>query len=335
MHEARFYEKRTGSRVRCGLCRQACLIGDGGRGLCGVRVNRGGFLYTLVYGRVIAENVDPVEKKPLYHFLPGSRAYSIGTAGCNFTCSHCQNADISRAPADSRYIAGRDRTPGEIVQAAADAHCDSIAYTYTEPTIFYEFAADVAACARERGIFSLFISNGYIAEKPLRSAAHLIDAANIDLKSCSDTFYKNVCGARLAGVMETIAIMKKLDIWIEITTLIIPGLNDTEGELRSLARFIRGIGADTPWHISRFYPVADMPDRPPTDPATLHTALRIGREEGLQYVYEGNLREGAEQNTRCPGCGAAVIERSAFGLLKSSLREGACPECGGRIAGTV
>ena len=334
MKEAMLYESGEDNTVRCHLCNHRCKIREGKRGICGVRENRQGTLYSLVYGKIVAEHIDPIEKKPLYNFLPGSRAYSIGTVGCNFHCKHCQNYEISQYPhARGSRIIGTPRTPEAIVQAAEDAGCASIAYTYTEPTIFFEFAYDTGRLAHQKGIKNVFVSNGYMSAEALDRIAPYLDAINVDLKAFSETTYKDVCGARLAPVLETIQQMKERNVWVEVTTLVIPGLNDAESELRAIAGFVKRVGREVPWHVTAFYPTYKMTDRPPTPAATLRRAREIGLAEGLRYVYEGNVRSGTGENTYCHGCGAMVIARSGFGSTRTRLRNGQCPECGAVIDG--
>jgi len=336
MKEAMFYESMTENRVRCNLCYHRCKIKERKRGVCGVRENRGGKLYCLVYGKIIAEHIDPIEKKPLFNFLPGSRAFSIGTVGCNFHCKHCQNSDISQYPhKHGGEIIGRDRTPDQIVTAAKTAGCETIAYTYTEPTIFYEFTYDTAVLARKEEIKNVFVSNGYISAEAARQIAPYLDAINVDLKAFTDKLYKEVCGARLNPVLETIRLMKELDVWVEVTTLIIPGLNDGEQELHDIARFVKSVGPEVPWHVSRFYPAYKLLDRPPTPAATLRRAREIGMEEGLRYVYEGNVPGEGGENTRCYACGALLIERYGLALTRNRLQDGKCPECGTKIDGLL
>jgi pyruvate formate lyase activating enzyme len=277
---------------------------------------------------------DPIEKKPLFHFLPGSRAFSIGTVGCNFHCKHCQNFDISQYPQEHKgRIIGQDRTPEEIVGAARDAGCQTMAYTYTEPTIFYEFAYDAAFLARKEGIRNVFVSNGYMSSEAARQIAPHLDGINIDLKAFTDKSYKTVCGARLKPVLKTIQLMKELGVWVEVTTLIIPGLNDGEQELRDIARFVKGVGSEVPWHVSQFYPAYRLLDKPRTPVATLRRAREIGMEEGLRYVYEGNVPGESGENTYCYSCGSVLIERYGFGLRQNRIEEGKCSECGASIDG--
>lgn len=333
MKEARFYEKRENAKVSCRLCPHTCLIADSSVGICGVRQNRGGTLYSLVYDKIIADHIDPIEKKPLYHFLPGSRSYSIATAGCNFTCKHCQNADISQLPHHSDTIFGRQRNPEDIAAAALASGCASIAYTYTEPTIYYELAFDTAKCATEKNLKNVFVSNGYINPEPLTAISPYLHAANIDLKGYSENFYHAVCGAKLQPVLDTIQLYKKLGIWIEITTLVIPGLNDTPEILSSLAAFIAGVGIEIPWHVTAFHPTHLMTDRPPTPARTLVLARNIGLGAGLRYVYTGNIPGMEGENTCCPSCGAAVIQRAGFSITHYGLENGHCPQCHCRCDG--
>ncbi len=333
MKEALFYERESDRRVRCGLCRFRCLIGEGERGICAVRENRGGTLYSLVYGKLCAEHVDPIEKKPLFHVMPGSRSYSIATVGCNFRCSHCQNYSISQVDRNAP-IPGNEQTPQEVVQRALDNDCHSISYTYTEPTIFYEFAYDTARLARNAGLKNIFVTNGYISKEALASIAPFLDAANIDLKGFSEDFYRDVVHARLSEVLDSIVEYHRQGIWLELTTLIIPGLNDSETELRGIAEFIAtNLGLDTPWHVSQFYPTFKLTDRPRTPLATLRRAREIGLAAGLRYVYEGNVPGEGGENTCCPSCSNVLIKRYGYLIESDRLRNGACPDCGAAIAG--
>lgn len=333
MGEAMFFEREGDAHVRCGLCRFHCLIKDGARGICGVRENRSGTLYSLVYGKVCAEHVDPIEKKPLYHVMPGSASFSVATAGCNFHCHHCQNYSISQVAAHG-IIRGSPRTPKEIVEQARESQCRSISYTYTEPTVFYEFAYDTALLAREAGLKNVFVTNGYISKEPLKKIAPYLDAANIDLKGFSEEFYREIVHARLSEVLDSIIEYRTQGIWIELTTLVIPGLNDSEADLKGIAAFIMThLGADTPWHVSAFYPTFNLTDRPRTPVATLKKASDIGLAAGLRYVYEGNVPGAGGENTRCPSCAAVLIERYGFSIIANRIRKGACPDCGAVIAG--
>ncbi len=333
MRTAMFFERECDTQVRCGLCRFHCLIKEGARGRCGVRENRDGTLVSLVYGKLCAEHVDPIEKKPLYHVMPGSTTYSIATMGCNFHCRHCQNYSISQV-APHASISGVHRTPGQIVEQAKANGCDSISYTYTEPTVFYEFAYDTAGLARQAGLKNIFVTNGYISKAALANLAPVLDGANIDLKGFSEPFYKNVVQARLPEVLDSIVEYRKQGVWIELTTLIIPGLNDADTELQGIASFIMThLGADTPWHVTAFYPTFLLTDRSFTPVTTLQRARDIGLAAGLHYVYEGNVPGAGGEQTRCPACSALLIERHGFTLLAYHIRKGACPKCHTRIAG--
>ena len=333
MKEAMFYEKETSGRVRCGLCRFHCLINDGDRGIRAVRENRGGTLYSLVYGKICAEHVDPLQKKPLFHVMPGSSTYSIATVGCNFHCRHCQNYSIAQVDRNAP-IRGAEQTPREIVQRAIDNDCRSISYTYTEPTIFYEFAYDTARLARELGLRNIFVTNGYISRDALATIAPFLDAANIDLKGFSEGFYRDVVQARLSEVLDSIIEYRRQGIWLELTTLIIPGLNDSDTELQGIASFIvANLGINTPWHVSQFYPTYKLTDRPRTPAATLRRARDIGRAAGLRYVYEGNLPGEGSENTFCPSCSSVLIKRHGYAIQTDRIINGSCPECGEKISG--
>ncbi|MDF1613702.1 AmmeMemoRadiSam system radical SAM enzyme [Desulfurivibrio dismutans] len=334
MREAMFYQVEKGATVVCGLCSHHCRIKDGRRGLCGVRENRAGKLYSLVYGRLVAENFDPIEKKPLFHFLPGSRSYSISTVGCNFRCQHCQNYHISQYPHLHRgEIAGQERTAAEVVAAAAAGGCQSISYTYVEPTIFYEFAYDCAVLAQKRGIKNVFVSNGYMTKEVSRQLAGVLDGINIDLKAYSDQFYRQVCQARLQPVLDNIRRLHQLGVWVELTTLLIPGLNDSDQELQNIARFIKETDPGIPWHVTAFYPTHEMLDRPPTPTASLERAREIGLATGLRFVYEGNIPGSGGENTYCPACGTLLIKRHGFRIDDNLLAADTCPACGEKIEG--
>ncbi|MCK4389114.1 MAG: AmmeMemoRadiSam system radical SAM enzyme [Desulfobacterales bacterium] len=333
--EAYLYERLEDKKVRCNLCNHRCLIKEGKRGICSVRENQDGSLKTLVYGRLIARHVDPIEKKPVYHILPGSLSYSIATVGCNFKCRFCQNADIAQFPAEHKgSIVGDLYSPEDVVSAAERAHCRSIAYTYTEPTVFFEFAYDTARLAHEKGILNIFVTNGYMTSEAVHMIQPYLDAANVDLKAFNDDFYKEQCSARRNHVMETLKVMKSLGIFVEVTTLLIPGLNDDKGELQELASFIaRSLGPETPWHISRFHPTYKLTDRPPTPAKSIQQARRIGLEAGLRYVYSGNLPGDEGENTICSNCDQLLIERWGYHIARNVITDGKCPECGATIDG--
>lgn len=333
--EARLYEKKQEKKVRCGLCSHRCLIREGERGTCNVRENRDGTLYTLVYDRIIARHVDPIEKKPLFHFYPSSLAYSIGTVGCNFRCEFCQNADIAHMAADQQgRIMGKEFSPEQIAEEAELTGCKSIAYTYTEPTVFFELAFDAARFAHEKGIKNVFVTNGYMTPEALDMISPYLDAANVDLKAFTDEFYKNFCSARLKHVLEAMRKMKELGVFLEVTTLLIPGLNDDEKELKSLTQFmVSELGEFTPWHVSRFHPTYRLTDRPSTPVETLRKAREIGLSEGLKYVYTGNVPGEATESTYCHECGAVVIQRRGFTILENRVVNNSCPDCNAPVYG--
>lgn len=333
--EALLYEKLEDRNVRCHLCWHSCIIPEGKRGICRVRENSGGILYSLVYGRLVALHVDPIEKKPLYHFLPGSLSYSIATVGCNFRCRFCQNADIAQLPADhGGIITGETFSVEQVVRKAEIANCRSISYTYTEPTIFFEFALETAKIAHSRGIRNVFVTNGYMTPEALELIHPFLDAANVDLKAFSQKYYKELCGAELKHVQETLRRMKSCGVFVEVTTLIIPGLNDRPEELKALAAFlVNDLGAETPWHISRFYPTYLLTDRPPTPVRTLREAREIGLQAGLKYVYTGNVPGDPGENTFCRDCGEMLIPRSGFHVGRIRLTDGRCQKCGALVEG--
>jgi pyruvate formate lyase activating enzyme len=327
MKEALFYHKGKDNGVNCSLCHHRCTIQEGKKGICGVRENRDGVLYSLVYGKSISESVDPIEKKPLFHFHPGSPSFSIATVGCNFTCLHCQNNTISQMPRDQKYIAGNELQPSKIVSLAQEHQCQSISYTYTEPTIYFEYAYEIAQLAKEKGIANVFVTNGYTTPEPLKTIHPYLDAANIDLKSFSDEFYRTLCGARLQPVLDTITLYHQLGIWIEVTTLLIPSYNDSEEELRTIARFIKDLDASIPWHISAFHPTYRLTDQNRTPVATLKKAREIGLNEGLRYVYEGNAPGEGSENTFCYNCNTLLIQRMGFSIIENRIKNSTCPNC--------
>lgn len=335
MTEALLYRKLKAQQVQCHLCQHRCVISVGRRGLCGVRENSSGTLESLVYGRVVASHVDPIEKKPIFHMLPGSRAYSIATVGCNFTCRFCQNADIAQLPADrGGMIVGANTTPEEVVAEALKTGCRSLAYTYTEPTIFFEFALDCARLAASRGLRNIFVTNGYMTPEALGMIRPYLDAANVDLKAFTERFYRETCGARLKPVLETLKAMAAAGILVEVTTLLIPELNDSPKELQDLTAFLtRELGPATPWHISRFHPTYRMTDRAPTSPVTLEQARDIGLAAGLRYVYIGNVPGSTSENTYCPSCGNIVINRFHYNTRVNLIDTNRCAYCHSAIDG--
>jgi len=356
LREALFYDRLSEDRVHCTLCPHECKIRDGRYGACGVRVNRGGVLYTLVHDAVVSRNLDPIEKKPLFHFQPGSTTYSIATVGCNMRCLFCQNWEISQWPKGKRSdegpvdpeatdpichqleaapyrIIGERVTPQQIVDAAVRTGAKSVAYTYTEPTIFYELAHDTAVLARARGLKNIFVTNGFICQAPLRQIASVLDAANVDLKFFKEESYRRISGARLQPILEAVRLYRELGVWVEVTTLVIPGLNDSDEELRQIAGFVRSVGLDVPWHVTQFYPAYKMMDRGRTPVATLRRAREIGIEAGLRYVYEGNVPGEGGENTSCYGCKALLIHRYGHFIRGNRIRDGKCPDCGVAIVG--
>ncbi len=327
------WRAEEGGGVRCGLCAHNCAIPQGSRGICGVRENVGGTLMTLVYGRLVAGNVDPIEKKPLFQYLPGTLSYSIATAGCNLKCAHCQNFAISqlerKAPVPGTFVSAEDTVQTALVNGAA-----SVSYTYTEPTIFMEYALDVMKLAREEGLGNVFVSNGFMTARAAEKLHGLLDAANIDLKAMTEDFYRRVCGARLAPVLDTIRTLKQMGVWVELTTLIIPGHNDSEDELKRAAGFILEVGEEIPWHVTGFYPTYKLTDVGATPAATLERARRIGLDAGLRYVYQGNRPGSGGEDTNCPGCGETVISRRGFSIFEDKLGPGGtCPFCKAKLDG--
>ncbi len=333
MKEAMLYEREDESKVHCFLCNHHCRIKDGKYGFCGVRQNLEGTLFTHSYGQLVTANADPIEKKPLYHFYPGTKAFSIATMGCNFHCDFCQNWQISQTSHRDGTAGGRqEASPGDIVRAALDQGCRSVAYTYTEPTIFFEYAYDTARLAREQGLANVFVTNGYMTAEALKTARPYLDACNVDLKSFREDFYKERCRSKLQPVLDSIRTMRELGMWVEVTTLVIPGQNDGEDELADIAGFIARTDPDIPWHISRFHPDYQLDDAYPTPVATLERARSLGFEAGLRYLYVGNVPD-ASADTLCPACGEAVVKRRAFSVSGSTLRDGRCPQCGAVVAG--
>jgi len=332
-HEALLYKAEKDQAVQCFLCAHRCYIKNGERGKCLVRINVEGHLKTLVFGDAIVKHVDPIEKKPLYHFYPGSLAYSVATPGCNFKCKWCQNWEISQLPRMTDQISIDYTSPAEIVKEAKRRKCLSIAYTYTEPTVFFEYTYAISRLAKQEGIFNVYVTNGYMTNEMLEMYHPFLDAANVDIKAFSESTYQKYVGAHLKPVLETCKRMKELGIWLEITTLVIPGINDDLGELADLASFIvNELGADTPWHISRYYPNYEITDIEPTPTKILDRAAEIGQKAGLNYVYQGNLS--LESSTRCPHCHTELISRRGFQILRNKIdKNGRCPVCDALIEG--
>ncbi|HJW21430.1 MAG TPA: AmmeMemoRadiSam system radical SAM enzyme [Candidatus Limnocylindrales bacterium] len=327
-------ERQPDGAVRCNVCAHRCLVRPGREGICHVRANRDGILESLAYGRIVAAALDPIEKKPLFHVEPGSRAWSIATPGCPFHCTFCQNWQIAQGPRLGERFPAHVTRPDEVVEEALEADADSIAYTYVEPTVFLEYALDVGRLAREAGLRNLFITDGYATPEAIGLLATVIDAANVDLKSFDDRFYRRLCGARLRPVLDGIVAMRAAGIFLELTTLVIPGHNDDDANLRALTRWIvEAVGPETPWHVSRFYPAYQLLDVPPTPLASLRRAAEIGRESGLAHVYIGNAPELEAEDTYCAGCGAVVIERHGYRVRNHLRPDGTCRACGRRLTG--
>jgi pyruvate formate lyase activating enzyme len=324
---AMLYEKTGENNVHCFLCSHHCRIAPSKYGVCGVRQNLNGELFTFAYGRTVAANVDPIEKKPLFHVLPGSRSYSMATVGCNFQCGFCQNWQISQAREASQFEIGvRNMDPEEIVRQAKVHGCKSISYTYTEPTIFFEYAYDTARIAEEAGLYNIFVTNGFMTAEALAAIQPYLDAANVDLKSFNDETYRTVCKGRLQPVLDTIRGMHDANIWVEVTTLVVPQQNDSPEELRQIASFVAGVGKEIPWHVSMFHPDYHVTDRGPTPIEKLKEAYMIGKAAGLRYVYMGNVDE--EENTYCHVCNELLIRRFMYRILEDRLiHDCRCPRC--------
>ncbi len=335
MKKAAFFNTLKDNTVKCFLCNHMCVIPEGKRGKCGVRENNGGILESLVYGRLAATSADPIEKKPLFHFLPGSISYSISTVGCNFKCLHCQNFHISQYPhMHNGDIVGETYRPSDVIGAATLSSCKSISYTYVEPTVFFEFAYDCAVLAKQHDIKNIFVSNGYMSKEAAIELSKVIDAINIDIKSFSDSFYREICGAHLKPVLDNVERLYNRGVWVEITTLIIPGLNDSKKELTEIANFIKGIDPDIPWHITGFYPCFQLNNISPTPVSTLDMARQIGLDIGLNYVYQGNRPGHGGEDTICPYCNRTLIKRTGFNIITNNMDStGTCPFCGKPISG--
>jgi pyruvate formate lyase activating enzyme len=322
-------------KIQCKLCNHRCVIENGKFGRCCVRKNIDGVLYSLNYDKVCSANSDPIEKKPLFHFQPGSQSFSIATMGCNFQCDFCQNWQISQAAVENGQIDGQEISPELIVGAAVRDKCESIAYTYTEPTVFMELCNDCGRLAKEHGLANVFVSNGYMTIEAIDFTANWLDGINVDLKSFSDDYYKRLCKARLQPVLDTISyIAGETNIWMEITTLLLPDENDSEEELKELADFIvNNAGPDVPWHISRFHPQYKYLASSPTSVSSLERAFEIGKSAGLHHVYLGNVTGSKSESTFCYNCNRVLIERVGYRIIANNIKESKCPDCGTKIAG--
>ncbi|PIP20407.1 MAG: AmmeMemoRadiSam system radical SAM enzyme [Candidatus Omnitrophica bacterium CG23_combo_of_CG06-09_8_20_14_all_40_11] len=333
MKEALLYEKLKDQLVHCYLCNHHCRIAEGKFGFCGVRQNIDGTLYTHAFGKVIAAHIDPIEKKPLYHFLPGSLSFSIATIGCNFHCEFCQNWEISQSSfREGDNLGGEELSPQEIVETAIKNQCKSISYTYTEPTIFFEYALEIAKLAKAKGLYNNFVTNGYMTKDCIEMIKPYLDAANVDLKFFKDSSYRNICKGSLEPVLNSIEVMHKLNIWVEITTLVVPGENDSEEELRDITEFIVSVDKNIPWHVSRFHPDYKFTDHCSTPEATLKKAQDLGKKCGLNYVYVGNVI-GFGNDTHCHNCKKLLIKREYFSVLENNIKQGKCPYCNTVIPG--
>jgi pyruvate formate lyase activating enzyme len=333
MKEALLYERSENKIVRCFLCSHGCRIFEKKFGICGVRQNIDGVLYSHVYGRPCALHVDPIEKKPLYHFFPNSTSFSIATIGCNFQCGFCQNWEISQARIrNGSQLYTEEVLPEEIVKVAIKNDCKSISYTYTEPTIFFEYAFDTAKLAKEKGLYNNFVTNGYMTAECLKMIKPYLDAANVDLKFFKDSSYKKICGASLEPVLNSIRLMRELGIWVEVTTLVVTAENDSDEELRDIAQFIASVDKNMPWHVSRFHPDYEFTEYAVTPEATLRKAQEIGHQAGLNYVYVGNVF-GWGNDTYCHNCKKLIVQREGFSVLEYNIKAGKCTFCNTAIPG--
>ena len=335
-HDAMLWEKLDGQTVRCGLCGHECVIAAGKYGICRVRQNVAGAMKSVNYGFMVAMHVDPIEKKPLFHFLPGTQSLSVASVGCNFQCEFCQNWQISQLPRSGSWHPRAEEviSPEQIVTVATPHDCASIIYTYTEPTVFFELAYETAQLARKRGIRNCFVSNGYMTPSAVRTIAPYLDAINVDLKAFRDETYQRVMKASLAPVLTCLESLVAAGVWVEVTTLVVPGMNDSSEELRDIAQFIAGrLGPHVPWHVSRFHGDYKMGHLPDTPIASLQLACKLAAEAGLKYVYCGNVPGHASESTYCKACGELVIERMGFAVRQMLLRDGACENCGAKIEG--
>jgi pyruvate formate lyase activating enzyme len=333
--QALLWEAKADKKVRCKLCHFRCVIDVGQVGHCSVRKNANGTLYSLNYDKVCAANADPIEKKPLFHFQPGSRSFSVATPGCNFRCEFCQNWQISQAALESGRVDGEAISPEHLVSAAVRGGCQSIAYTYTEPTIFLELCHDCGRLAKEKGLTNVFVSNGYMTRDAIDLAADWLHGINVDLKAFNDDYYQRLCKARLQPVLDSVTyIAKETDIWLEVTTLLLPGENDSEEELKQLADFlVVHAGPDVPWHVSRFHPQYKYMGSQTTPLETMRRAEVIGKAAGLRYVYLGNVPGSESESTFCHGCGRMLIERLGYRVAANHVKESKCPDCGAAVAG--
>lgn len=332
MKPALLYERLADNKIKCQLCPHNCLVDDGQSGICRVRKNLGGDFFSLNFHKVAATHMDPIEKKPLYHFLPSSPSFSMATMGCNLSCRFCQNNSLSMV-INEHHLFGKEIAPEQLVDMALKEKASSISYTYSEPTIYFELMLETAKIAKDKGLKNVMVSNGFMSEKALELIAPYMDAANIDLKAYSDEFYRKFCGARLQPVLETIKNMHKMKIWIEVTTLLIPGLNTDKDQLKELISFILEVDAHIPWHVSRFFPQHKMKDMPITATDTIYLALEKGKEMGLKHLYGGNMAPDQWSDTYCTRCQSVLVERSGYTTVIKDLSGGKCGQCQTPIAG--
>lgn len=328
--EGVLFEELPEKKVKCNICSHRCTISEGKTGICGTRQNKDGKIYTLIYNTVSSEAVDPIEKKPLYHFLPGTLSYSLGTIGCNFRCQHCQNWNISQALlVDSHTI---EITPETAIKRTLASGSKSIAWTYNEPAIWHEYTFDSAILAKKAGLKTIYVTNGYITPEALRRMAPYLDAFRVDIKSFSEDFYRKTCGGRLAHVLESTKLAKELGMHVETITLIIPTKNDSPEEITQIVKWVHeSLGEDTPMHFTRFHPMYKMDDLYPTPIETLEMAYDIAKKEGMRFVYLGNVAGHKYENTFCPKCETLLIDRNGFRISTINIRDGKCPECGEEI----
>ena len=336
IHPALLWQELPDGAAQCNMCAHRCVVPSGAAGICAVRTNVDGGLYTRVYGRSTSLAVDPIEKKPLFHFFPGSRALSMATVGCNFCCDHCQNHAISQWPREhdpKEAVPGRAYTPEEIVATALETGSEVIAYTYTEPTIYMEYALDTARLADRGGVKNVFVTNGYMTAEATELIAPFLHGANVDLKGTDDRVLRREVKASCGPVMRTIEDLHGRGVLLEVTTLVVPGSNDDDAQLRQVAEFIAGVDPEMPWHVSRFHPMYRRQDRPSTPEATVLRAMALGEEAGLRHIYPGNIWGAEHESTRCPGCQAVVIERRGYTLGRIAMEGGRCMACGYHLSG--
>jgi pyruvate formate lyase activating enzyme len=332
LHEAMFYEPLSDGKVKCKLCPRGCIVPPGGRGYCRVRENKGGKLFSMVYGKACTKNCDPIEKKPFFHVLPGSKSFSIATAGCNFACLFCQNWDISQATPESFDV--QESLPQQIVEEAMAAKAKSIAYTYAEPVVFYEYMLECTRLARKEKLANVMVSNGFIREEPLRNLLKELTAIKIDFKAFTDSFYEKVCEGELESVKKTLKVIAETKVWLEVVVLLIPTLNDSQEEIKRMSGWLaREIGTHVPLHFSRFTPMYKLRNLPRTPIETLHKAREIAMQEGMQFVYIGNVPGEEGENTFCPSCKKILIRRFGYSILESKIQNGKCAYCNAVIPG--